>query len=184
MELWLDSSGGSREGHVNTKERLAHGPPWVSEQDWLLGWGANGPLPHCTVLQVILAHKLADARKGFQPGNCFYQIRQPPPPPRSILSLFYHTLMPLFLSLLSLAEFYCVMYLTISHNFFVRVAPFQLLCVERRLLSSSLLLIVCDAILMFASLFRRFVSLSSLLTITFFFTVSPLLSLFLYEYKS
>ena len=58
---------------------------------------------------------------GSHPSLC-QPPPAPPPPALSILSLFYHTLMPSFFFLLSLAEFYCVMYLTISHNFFVRAA--------------------------------------------------------------
>lgn len=77
-----------------------------------------------------------------------------------------------FFFLLSLAEFYCVMYLTISHNFFVRAA-FPFLFAKHKLLSSSLLLIVCDAILMFAFLFRRFFFLSFFL----YYLLSPNLSL-------
>ena len=144
----------------------------------LLGWDANGPLPGCTVLQVILYHKLADAQKGFQPGNCFYQIRQPPltlptPPLPPLPSCRYSTTRScLLFFLLSLAEFYCVMYLTISHNFFVRAA-FPFLFAKHKLLSSSLLLIVCDAILMFAFLFRRFFFLPFFL----YYLLSPNLSL-------
>lgn len=132
-------------------------------------------------------------RKAFNRETAFIKygshpsLYQPPPAPiPSTLSLFYHTLMPSFFFLLSLAEFYCVMYLTISHNFFVRVA-FPFLFAKHKLLSSSLLLIVCDAILMFAFLFRRFFFLSIFITYYnqtchSFLPLPP--TSFLYKYQS
>ena len=98
--------------------------------------------------------------------------------------------MPSFFFLLSLAEFYCVMYLTISHNFFFCSCCFPFLFAKHKLLSSSLLLIVCDAILMFAFLFRRFFFLSFFLSLLLTITklVTPSLRLpptsFLYNYQS